>query len=204
MARHNPETRRQILKAALKHFANAGYAATSVQQIVGDAKVSKPALYYYFHDKAGLFEALMKEALDERLRLMQEAAARGKNFREQAREILTALFEYFQKNRELTRIAFATAYAAPGEIPPGLDYLKMCRRNMDFIHSLIQRAQKAGELDGRFDSHDLAYSFFGHTNFYVKAHALMPGFRADRTAADRILELFFAGAAAKKEKAKRS
>jgi AcrR family transcriptional regulator len=202
MAKDGPETRRHILKAALKHFANAGYAATSVQQIVGEAKVSKPALYYHFRDKAGLFEALVKEALDERLRLMEEAAARGNSFREQAHEILAALFGYFQKNRELTRIAFSTAFAAPGEIPQGLDYLKMCRRNMEFIHSLIERAQKAGELDRRYDSHDLAYSFFGHTNFYIKAHMLMPGFRADRTAVERILELFFSGAAAKKGKGK--
>jgi AcrR family transcriptional regulator len=202
MAKPAPETRRQILKAALKHFANAGYAATSVQQIVGDAKVSKPALYYYFQDKAALFEALVREALDERLRLMQEAAARGQTFREQAREILAALFEYFQKNRELTRIAFSTAFAAPGEVAAGLDYLNLCRRNMDFIHALIQRAQKAGELDPRYDSHDLAYSFFGHTNFYIKAHVLLPGFRADRTAPERILDLFFMGAAAKRKKSK--
>ena len=101
MAKPGPETRRQILRAALKHFANSGYAATSVQQIVGDAKVSKPALYYYFGDKAGLFAALVSEALDERLRLIQEAAARGKSFREQAREILVALFDHFHKNREL-------------------------------------------------------------------------------------------------------
>ncbi|HXB58764.1 MAG TPA: TetR/AcrR family transcriptional regulator [Candidatus Acidoferrales bacterium] len=200
MAKHGPETRRQILRAALKHFANAGYAATSVQQIVGDAGVSKPALYYYFGDKAGLFEALVNEALDERLRVMQEAAARGENFREQAREILTALFEHFQKNRELTRIAFATAYAAPGEVPPKLDYLQMCRRNIEFIHSLIKQAQKSGELDRRFDSHDLAYSFFGNTNFYIKAPLLMPGFRVNRATAERVVELFLAGAAAKKSK----
>lgn len=197
MAKPGPETRRQILRAALKHFANAGYAATSVQQIVGDAGVSKPALYYYFGDKAGLFEALVNEALDERLRVMQEAAARGKNFREQGREILTALFEHFQKNRELTRIAFSTAYAAPGEIPPKLDYLEMCRRNIEFIHSLIKTAQKTGELEARFDSHDLAYSFFGHTNFYIKAPVLMPGFRVNRKTAERVVELFFAGAAKK-------
>jgi AcrR family transcriptional regulator len=198
MAKHGPETRKLVLKAALKRFANAGYAATSVQQIVGDAGVSKPALYYHFRDKAGLFQALVKEALDERLRLMQEAAARGASFREQAREILIALFEHFQKNRELTRIAFSTAYAAPGEIPPGLDFVKICRRNMEFIHSLIERAQGSGELDARFDSHDLAYSFFGHTNFFVKAPLLMPGFRVDRKTADRILDLFFSGAAKKK------
>ena len=51
------DTRRDILRAALKRFANCGYAAASVQQIVGDAKVSKPTLYYYFSDKAALFEA---------------------------------------------------------------------------------------------------------------------------------------------------
>ena len=50
MAKHGPETRKQVLKAALKRFANAGYAATSVQQIVSDAGVSKPALYYHFRD----------------------------------------------------------------------------------------------------------------------------------------------------------
>lgn len=202
MTKEGPETRKQILRAALKHFANAGYAATSVQQIVGDAKVSKPALYYYFGDKAGLFEALVRESLDDRLRVMQAAAARGKNFREQAEEILTAVFEHFQKNRELTRIAFATAYAAPGEIPPTLDYVQLCQRNIGFIHSLIKDAQKSGELDSRYDSHDLAYSFFGHTNFYIKAPVLMPGFRANRKAAGRIVELFFAGAAAKGGKAK--
>lgn len=202
MAREGPATRRHILRAALKHFANAGYAATSVQQIVDDARVSKPALYYYFHDKAGLFAALVNEALDERLRLIQEAAARGKNFREQAREILVALFDHFHKNRELTRIAFATAYAAPGEVPPGLDYLKMCRRNLEFIHSLIARAQKTGELDRRFDSHELAYGFFGLTNFYIKGHLLMPGFRADRKTAERVVELFLTGASARKERSK--
>jgi AcrR family transcriptional regulator len=200
MAKEGPETRKHILRAALKHFANAGYAATSVQQIVGDAKVSKPALYYYFKDKAGLYEALVRESLDDRLRVMQAAAARGNNFREQAQEILTALFEHFQKNRELTRIAFATAYAAPGEIPPALDYVQLCQRNIGFIHSLIKSAQKSGELDSRYDSHDLAYSFFGHTNFYIKAPVLMPGFRANRKAAGRIVELFFAGAASKKRK----
>ena len=67
------ETRQQILRAALKCFAHSGYAAASVQQIVDDAKVSKPALYYYFRDKTGLFQALVDHAHDERHRLMQAA-----------------------------------------------------------------------------------------------------------------------------------
>jgi AcrR family transcriptional regulator len=198
-ATNNSETRRQILRAALKHFANGGYAATSVQQIVGTAKVSKPALYYHFRDKAALFEALVNEAHDGRFRVVQEAAAKSENIREQLREALVALFDYFHKNRELTRIAFSTAYAAPGEVPPGLRHLNKCKRNLDFIHALIKRAQAAGELDNRFDSWELAYGFYGQTNFYITAHLLMPGFRANRKAAERVVELFLVGAGAKKK-----
>ena len=199
MAKHGPETRRQILRAALKRFANGGYAATSVQQIVGDTKVSKPALYYHFRDKAGLFQALVSEAHDGRLQVVQQAAARGRDFRGQLVEILAALFDYFHKNRELTRIAFATAFAAPGEMPPELRYLDRCQRNLEFMHSLIKRAQAAGKLDDRFDSRDLAYGFYGQAHLYVTSHLLMPNYRLNRRAAERIVDLFLAGAAAKKK-----
>ena len=123
-----------------------------------------------------------------------------KNIGEQLREILVALFDYFHKNRELTRIAFSTAYAAPGEIPPDLNHLQKCQRNLEFMHSLIKRAQKSGELDGRFDSRELAYGFYGQTNFYITAHLLMPGFRANRKAAERVVELFLVGAGAKQKR----
>ena len=82
------ETRRHILRAALKHFANAGYAATSVQAIVDDAKVSKPALYYHFADKAGLFQALVHEAHDQRYRILREAAAASAGIHAQLENIL--------------------------------------------------------------------------------------------------------------------
>ena len=200
MASHGPETRRQILRAALKRFANGGYAATSVQQIVGDAKVSKPALYYHFRDKAGLFQALVSEALDERLQVVQEAAARARDIRGQLVEILSALFDYFHKNRDLTRIAFATAFAAPGEVPPELRYHDRCQRNLEFMHSLIKRAQAAGKLDDRFDSRDLAYGFYGQAHLYVTSHLLMPNYRLNRRAAERIVDLFLVGAGAKKRR----
>ena len=201
MPKHGPETRRQILRAALKRFANGGYAATSVQQIVGDAKVSKPALYYHFRDKADLFQALVSEAHDERLQAVQQAAARKTDIRGQLIEILAALFDYFHKNRDLTRIAFATAFAAPGEVPPGLRYLDRCQRNLEFMRSLIKRAQANGELSRRFNCRDLAYGFYGQAHLCITAHLLMPDFRLNRRAAERIVDLFLTGAGAKKRRA---
>jgi len=196
----NGETRQEILRAALKRFAHCGYAAASVQQIVKDARVSKPTLYYYFPDKAGLFQALVNEAHDERYRLMREAAARGKTVREQLVEIVAVLFDYFRENRELMRISLATAFASPGEMPDGLRYTDRCERNFEFVHALMKKALDNGELNDRFDSRELAFGFYGQTNAYLMTHLLMPDCRLNRQTAERIVDLFFAGAAAKQNR----
>jgi AcrR family transcriptional regulator len=194
----NSDARQQILQAALKRFAHSGYAAASVQQIVDDARVSKPTLYYYFHDKAGLFQALVDEAHDERFRLMQAAANSTDKLEEQLTEILTALFDYLTENRELMRIAFATAFAAPGELPEGLLYSEKCERNFEFIHSLMQNALADGALDARFESRELAFGFYGQLNAYLVSHLLMPDCHLNRETAERIVELFLVGAATKR------
>ena len=194
------DTRRQILQAALKRFAHAGYSAASVQQIVDDAKVSKPALYYYFKDKAGLFAALVHEAHEERYRLLREAAARHDNIRRQLEEILSGLLEYFRNNRELMRISFATMFAAPGEMPEGLCYADKCERNFEFVHSLIRRAQKSGELDNRFDSQKMAFGFYGLCNFFLVSHLVVPDYKTDRKTARQVVDLFLTGAGGKKLK----
>jgi AcrR family transcriptional regulator len=138
-------TRQHILSSALRHFANNGYAAASVQRIVGDARVSKPSLYYYFPDKAGLFQALVDEAHDDRYRLMQNAAARGRRLKDKLVEILAALFDHLRRNRELMRISFATAFAAPGEVPEGLRCSDKCERNFELIRAMFQKARSEGE-----------------------------------------------------------
>ncbi len=191
------ETRQHLLRAALKRFAHGGYAATSVQQIVDDARVSKPALYYHFKDKAGLFQALVHEAHDERYRLLREAAARTQDIRGQLAGILTALVEYFQRNRELMRISFATMFAAPGEVPTELCQGERCERNFEFVHALIQRAQTAGELDPGFAAREMAFGFYGLCNFFLMAHLVMPGAKPDKETAERVVDLFLRGAAAK-------
>jgi len=196
--RHS-DTRRHILRAALKHFANSGYAAASVQRIVDDARVSKPALYYHFKDKAGLYQALVNEAFDREFDLVRQAAARASSIHEQLVEILTVLFDYFSTNRELVRIALATLFASPGELPKNLRYMDRCERNFEFIHGLMKQAVRRGELDGRFQSRELAFGFDGQANVHLMAHLVMPTFRLDRRTARRIVGLFLGGAAGKRK-----
>ncbi len=188
-------TRKHILQAALKNFARNGYAAASVRQIVDDAGVSKPALYYYFADKAGLFQALVDQAHDERYQRMQAAAERGQTLAEKLEEIVSAIFTFSLQNRELMRLAFATAFAAPGENPGGLSCREKGRRNFEFIRSLIVAGQQSGELDPSFDPNELAMGIYGQLNTYVMIRLLTPECPLNRQAAKSIVRLFMQGAA---------
>ena len=198
---NHSRTRQHILRAALKSFARCGYAATSVRQIVADARVSKPALYYYFADKAQLFQALVDQAHDERYRLMQAAAERGRTVADKLEQIVAAVFEFSLRNRELMRLAFATAFAASGEAPGRGRCTEKGRRNYDFIRSLIEQGQVSGELDRRFSVDDLAMGIYGQLNSYVMVRLLVPDCPLDRQTAGQIVRLFLQGAASKPRKA---
>jgi AcrR family transcriptional regulator len=132
-----------------------------------------------------LFQALVHEAHDERYRLLREAAEASTRHREQLENILAALFDYFRENRELMRISFATMFAAPGEVPKDLSCTEKCERNFEFVHSLIKRAQKNGELDRRFNSRELAFGFYGLAIFHLVSHLVMPDCEPDRLTAKR-------------------
>jgi len=193
-------TRRQLLQAALKSFADRGYAATSVRQIVDAAHVSKPALYYYFKDKAGLFDALVDQAHDERYRLMQEAAQRGQTLAQKLEEIAAAIFDFSVRNRELMRLAFATAFAASGEAPGQGKCREKGKRSFEFFRSLIEAGQASGELDRCFSVDELAMGIYGQLNSHVMVRLLVPECPLDRQRARQIVRLFMEGAAGRTKK----
>ncbi len=195
---HISATRDHVLRAALKSFADYGYAGTSVQHIVDAAKVSKPALYYYFKDKADLFQALVDEAHDERYRCMQEAAERGESIAEKLEEIVAATFEFSQRNRELMRLAFATAFSASGEAPGHGRCKEKGKRNFEFVRSVIESAQEAGELNPRYSADELAMGIYGQLNNSIMLRLLVPDCPLNRQTAKQMVKLFLEGAANRK------
>lgn len=189
-----PGTRQQLLFAALKSFADRGYAGTSVQEIVDAAQVSKPALYYYFKDKAELFQALVDQAHDERFHLMQQAAQRGRTIAEKLEEVVTAIFEFSLQHRELMRLAFASAFAASGEAPGQSRCREKGRRNFEFLRSLIEQGQKSGELARTFTADELTMGIYGQLNSYVMIRLLVPDCPLNRQTAQQVVRLFLEGA----------
>ena len=65
------ERKSQIMEVAIKLFAENGFHATSIGQVAAEAGISKGLVYNYFESK----EAMLKEALDQEFREIDEAIA---------------------------------------------------------------------------------------------------------------------------------
>jgi AcrR family transcriptional regulator len=77
-AERTEATRGRLIATARRLFAEKGFAATSTEEILGDAEVSRGALYHHFSSKTDLFQATF-EAVEEELtaKLLEMATAGG-------------------------------------------------------------------------------------------------------------------------------
>jgi AcrR family transcriptional regulator len=64
-AEQSDRTRAALVRVARQLFADRGYAATSTEEVVQQAGVTRGALYHHFRDKSDLFEAVFLEIQDE-------------------------------------------------------------------------------------------------------------------------------------------
>lgn len=94
---YSAATRRALLRAAGSLFAVRGYAATSLDAIVAEAKVTKGALYHHFASKQGIFEAVLTDLEDQAARRITKAMKGAKDPWDQARAALAAFLEVLRE-----------------------------------------------------------------------------------------------------------
>lgn len=94
---YSASTRRALVKAAEALFTASGYAATSLDAIVADAKVTKGALYHHYSGKQALFEAVFAEVEDRATRRIQKAVKGVQDPWEKSLEGLRAFLAVLQE-----------------------------------------------------------------------------------------------------------
>lgn len=106
-AEQSEKTQRALLDAAQGLFAERGYAHTSTEEIVQRAAVTRGALYYHYHDKAGIFKAVYDEQRAALVRAIGERiqAAEGDMWQRMVVEARHAFLEQ-AANPDVQRILY--------------------------------------------------------------------------------------------------
>ena len=73
------QKRKAFLDAARKIFAQKGYQATNVTDIVSEVKSGQGTFYYHFRDKQAIFDELMTGFIEKLMRILVENDNRAGN-----------------------------------------------------------------------------------------------------------------------------
>ena len=96
--------RSRLLRAATRLFARAGFAGTTVDEIVAAAKVNKRMVYHYFGDKRGLYHAVLSEAYRSLEAVEVSTLAHSQDIDALTAEIVRAYFDFLAKHPEFVRL----------------------------------------------------------------------------------------------------
>jgi AcrR family transcriptional regulator len=95
-----------LIRRARREFAEAGYDGASVERIAEEAELTKGSVYYHFRNKAGLFEAVLRDVQREIVERIEKRAVAASD----PREAVVAGCEAFLEvalDDELRQIALA-------------------------------------------------------------------------------------------------
>jgi AcrR family transcriptional regulator len=105
------ENRAALLKAARSVFAEIGYGAAGVRDIVRRTDLASGTFYNYFKDKAEIFEAVVREMTLELIRRHRSGRARARTAEEFFRSHFSTYLHFVVNDPEI--LAFGRANVTP-------------------------------------------------------------------------------------------
>ncbi|MGD1823043.1 MAG: TetR/AcrR family transcriptional regulator [Pleomorphochaeta sp.] len=111
------DNKTNILNCALNLFSQKGFEGVSVQQLVNEAKITKPTLYYYYKSKEGLYNKLLDNyytELNNQLKSISNYTPNPNNYHEDIYPVLDRIintyFTYAKNNPQFYRIILSNQY----------------------------------------------------------------------------------------------
>jgi AcrR family transcriptional regulator len=137
------QTRAALVAAGRRLFGQQGYAATSVDDLAREARVTTGALYHHFPNKTKLFEAVFEQAHTELMAASVQAAMGAPD----EIELLSRGFEAFLDSAEQPELRQIVIVDAPAVL--GLARFTELDEKFAFaeIVSALESANSAGRLE---------------------------------------------------------
>ncbi|MBN9044560.1 MAG: TetR family transcriptional regulator [Rhizobiales bacterium] len=148
------ETREGILVAAEQVFLERGVNQATLTEIATQAGVTRGAIYFHFHDKRDIFQAIIGRARFPQEEIMLQAACcNHPNPLNILEESIVAALELFatDERQQTIFIIINERCEYVGEFAPVIERLREVRRNVGSLFTgLLAIAERRGELSGEW------------------------------------------------------
>jgi AcrR family transcriptional regulator len=137
----------EILDAALKVFAEKGFAAARMEDIAGKAGVTKGTIYLYFESKEAVFKALVREAVGTTLaNVTADVATLEGSASFLLRMVLTTMGQMLLETDKVVLPKIVIAESANFPWLAEFYRFEVIARGLALLASLIERGVARGEF----------------------------------------------------------
>ncbi len=153
------QTRRAIMQAAIRLFAERGYERTSITDLARAAGIGKGTIYGYFRAKDEIFLAFCEDEIDYAFGILAEQTDADAPILEQLSTLFLSQFRFVTENREFGRHfirEMAFPHAVSLERSKSLD-----ARYLSAVGAMLEGARQRGELRAEADPFLTTVHFYG-------------------------------------------
>ena len=183
-------SRERLLETATELFAEKGYAATSVREIVERAGVSKPVLYYYFKSKEGLFYAILEWAAAVQQNILNEIFEFQGTVEERFIFLYRRVQEGIREYQSLYIMIHGLIFGPPQGVPE-YDFASYQRHMLNAVKRIYADGVATGEIRD-IDAEEVAFLVLALLDFSLNMDVVLPEL-ADPQRPERLLRLAFQG-----------
>ncbi len=155
-------TKERLLDAAVELFAERGYDATSVTQVIGRAGVTKGGFYHHFVSKEALLYEVYGDLIGRQLAAMDEILARGLPPAETLRALIDDLVRSTAASAR-PALVFWRELGRLGEERTA-QYRRDRRRYHDGVRKLVRDGQAGGTFAAVASADTVTFMIFGFVN----------------------------------------
>ena len=169
-------TRDAILVSAEQVFGKDGLHAARMEDVAQSAGVSVGTLYNYFHDRAGLVDALLEERRAGLVKKLDGALSEvdERPFAEQLETVLHVLLAHFEAHRQFLSIVMQGEHAQDSSVFPAS---RRPRETMRAVYlrlaELSERGVQSGELRAKLSGSKAAGQMLGRDWRFIAQNASM-------------------------------
>ena len=148
-------TRADIIEAATAEFADKGLSGARVDEIAARTRTTKPAIYYHFGSKEGLYAAVLQEAYGGMRDVEQALRLDALPPEEAMRRLVEVSFDHHATHPEWVRLVGVENVHGARHIA---GVVSIARRNaaaVEIVRALLERGERDGVFRSGVDPLDL-------------------------------------------------
>lgn len=184
--------RERLLCSAISLFTRKGYSATTVQEIVETAGVTKPILYYYFGNKEGIYLHLIDEVHQTFLGLIDSFKGFSGSTLERLTQAVEAFYDLAIQNLDVVRLLHVIFYGPP-QGAPFVDIHSFHTRLFEAYLNIVTTGIESGDI--RPDPEYATHVVMAIAHLAVDSELAQPESPLGKEGLKKLLNIVFQGIA---------